>query len=75
MPTPLPRQVFDDPSSYWTFLTPDSDDKFEGQHFDRKVTGQTGIDLTILGKQLREVREEITQTISAFAKSVSKKSD
>jgi hypothetical protein len=67
MSMPSPRQVFDDPSSYWTFLIQASDDKFEGQHFEREVTGQTGVDLTTLGKQLRDVREEITQTISAFA--------
>ena len=67
MPTPSPRQVFDDPSSHWTFLTQDSDDDFEGQHFDRKEAGQSGVSVTALRNQLRDVRDEVTQTISAFA--------
>jgi predicted HTH transcriptional regulator len=67
MPTPSPRQVFDDPSSYWTFLTQGSDNDFEGQHFDRKEAGQAGVSVTALRKQRQDVRDEITQTISAFA--------
>ena len=67
MPMPSPRQVFDDPPSHWVFLTQGSDDEFEGQHFDRKETGQTGVDATTLRNQLRNVRDEIKATISAFA--------
>jgi predicted HTH transcriptional regulator len=67
MPTPSPRQVFDDPSSHWTLLTQGSDNDFEGQHFDRKEAGQVGVSVAALKKQLYDVRVEITQTISAFA--------
>lgn len=67
MSLPSAKEVFDDPSSHWTFLTQASDDDFEGQHFDRKVTGQTAASATTLKNQLDKVREEITATISAFA--------
>ena len=67
MPRPSPRQVFDDPQSHWIFLTQASDNDFEGQHFDRKETGQVNADETTLSNQLREVREEVTATISGFA--------
>lgn len=67
MSAPPPRQVFDDPSSHWTFLTQSTDDDFEGQHFDRKEVGQIDVNETTLRNQLRNVREEIKQTISAFA--------
>jgi len=67
MSMPSPRHVFDNPSNYWTFLTQSCDDDFEGQHFDRKETGQTGADMKTLSTQLRSVREEIKETVSAFA--------
>ena len=67
MLTPSPRQVFDDPSNYWAFFTQDSDDKFEGQHFDRKEAGQAEVDILTLKKQLQGVRDKLKQTISAFA--------
>ena len=67
MTIPSPKQVFDDPTEYWTFLTQNADDAFEGQHFDRKEVGQIGIDQARLGKQLKSVRDEIKETISAFA--------
>jgi len=67
MSKPSPKRVFDDPSKHWTFLTQGSDDDFEGQHFDRKEAGQTGVDVTTLRNQLRNVRDEIKETISAFA--------
>jgi predicted HTH transcriptional regulator len=67
IPTSTPRQVFDNPSDYWDFLTQASDDDFEDQHFDRKEAGQTGADVKTLSNQLRSVRDEIKATISAFA--------
>lgn len=67
MPTPSPRQVFDDPASHWAFLIQVSDNDFEGQHFDRKEAGQPGAPATTLSNQLPKVREQIKQTISAFA--------
>lgn len=69
MSTQLPRQVFDDPSSHWTFLTQTSDDHFEGQHFDRKEAGRLDFNMTVLKAKLNKLREQITETISAFANS------
>ncbi|MDI6711026.1 MAG: putative DNA binding domain-containing protein [Bacillota bacterium] len=67
MSPPSPRQVFDDPSSYWAFFTQGSDDRFEGQHFDRKEAGRPGV--TVTPAQHRNLREQIIETISAFANS------
>ena len=67
MTRPSPRQVFDDPTVYWDFLTQSSDDDFEGQYFDRKEAGRAGADAVKLKKQLQEVRDEIKASISAFA--------
>lgn len=69
MPKPSPRQVFDDPSGHWIFLTQCSDDHFEGQHFDRKEAGQSGITPSVLRNQLKNLREQIAETVSAFANS------
>ena len=66
---PSPRAVYDDPASHWAFLTQPSDDDFEGQHFDRKEAGQRTSDAKGLGNRLRQVRERIAETISAFANS------
>ena len=66
---PTPRQVFDDPNRHWAFLTQSSDNNFEGQHFDRKEVGQTGPDQSRLTRQLKNVRDEINESISAFANS------
>ena len=66
---PSPRAVYDDPVAHWTFLTHPSDDRFEGQHFDRKQAGQRISDAKALKKQLDGLRERITATISAFANS------
>ena len=66
---PSPRAVYDDPASHWAFLTQPSDDRFEGQHFDRKEAGQRTSDARKLKNQLSQLREGITETISAFANS------
>ena len=66
---PSPRAVYDDPVAHWAFLTQSSDDRFEGQHFDRKQAGQRTKDVKALAKQLRRLRDSITATISAFANS------
>ena len=63
MKIPSPKEVFENPSSHWDFLVQGSDDDFEGQHFDRKEAGRENID----GKGLRTVRNQIVETISAFA--------
>ncbi|GMU82478.1 MAG: hypothetical protein AMXMBFR47_23490 [Planctomycetota bacterium] len=67
MPIPSPRAVFDDPAAHWTFLTQPRDDDFEGQYFDRKIAGQANVDPSTLRKQLKEVRDEITEVVSGFA--------
>ena len=64
---PNPREVYDDPASYQEFLTGSSDDKFENQHFERKVAGRTNNVCTT--SQLNDVRNGIRKTISAFANS------
>ena len=62
-----PRKVFDDPATYSNFLTESSDDKFEGQQFDRKEAGRPSNDAKQLARHLQEIRDEIKETISAFA--------
>jgi hypothetical protein len=37
---PTPREVFDDPNRFWSFLTVAKDSDFECQHFDRKEAGR-----------------------------------
>ena len=64
-----PKQVFDNPENHWSFLTQSSDDDFEGQHFERKEAGQTDVDSARFSRQIQDVRNEITATISAFANS------
>ena len=66
---PSPRAVYDDPAGHWAFLTRPSDDDFESQHFDRKAAGQTTSDAKRLARQLKELRDGIAETISAFANS------
>ena len=66
---PSPREVYDDPVRHWAFLTQPSDDHFEGQHFERKEAGQRTSDAKRRGNQLKQLREGLTATISAFANS------
>ena len=66
---PSPKEVFDNPSLYWSFLTRVSDDDFEGQHFDRKEAGRASINTATLENQLKGVRNKVKETISAFANS------
>ncbi len=63
MKRPSPKEVFEAPLSHWDFLTQISDDGFEGQHFDRKEAGRGNVDQ----KGLKNIRNQITETISAFA--------
>ncbi len=62
---PKPRDVFENPSAYIEFITVDSDDSFEGQHFDRKQVGQGHTALT--KNNLDKFRDKLKETISAFA--------
>jgi len=67
MPTPSPRQVFDDPAAHWDFITQASATGFESGHFDRKEAGQIGADATMLSRQTDGVRNHVKETVSAFA--------
>lgn len=69
MARPTPREVFDDPASYWAFLTTPRDDDFEDKHFDRKQAGQIQAEGGIDKKELDNVRKLVTKTVSAFANS------
>ncbi len=39
---PNPKEVFDNYQLHWNFITVNSDDKFEGQYFDRKEVPSIG---------------------------------
>lgn len=67
MPTLSPRQVFDDPAGHWAFITQTSATGFEGQHFDRKEAGKAGADPSVQKRKAGEARNQVTETISAFA--------
>lgn len=69
MPRPSPREVFDDPSAHWAFVTQPTDDDFEGQKFDRKEAGRLQSDGTISRSSLDNLRELVRKTVSAFANS------
>lgn len=61
---PKPKEVFDDPARFWSFITSPSDTQFEGQHFDRKEAGRvppTG------GVNVRALIAEVKECLSAFA--------
>lgn len=65
---PDPRDVFQDPAGHWTFLTLIDDNKFEGQHFDRKEVCRPSRHGTVSDAELsRFRREHIAESISAFA--------
>ncbi len=56
-----PRDVFENPDNYWTFLTAPRDEEFEGQHFDRKEVGEITATADVLRKQVRGVIGHITE--------------
>jgi len=62
-----PKDIYDNPLKYWEFLTAPKDSDFEGQHFDRKEAGKIEADGTVHNQKLRNVRDQIAETISAFA--------
>ena len=65
--TPTPRDVFDHPDRHWAFLTTARDEDFEGQHFDRKEAGLIDSGGGTSKSQMDSVRDEIVDTVSAFA--------
>ena len=65
---PKPHDVFDDPGSFWSFLTVARDSDFEGQHFDRKEAGRCNPGTAPLSNsQVQKVQTVIKECISAFA--------
>jgi hypothetical protein len=64
-----PREVFENPRHYWSFLTRPKDDEVEGQHFDRKQAGKLSPDGTLTGSQVNNIVQNVTECISAFANS------
>ncbi len=67
---PNPREVFDNYRQHWSFITANSDDDFEGQHFDRKEVPATRPGGQVDKATLRRFRiEKIAACISAFANS------
>jgi len=67
MARPAPIEVYQNPSKYVDFLTAESDDNFEGQHYERKEVAHSN--QSDSGNQLKNFRKKITKTISAFANS------
>jgi predicted HTH transcriptional regulator len=64
---PSPKEVFENPLKFIEFITSNSDDKFEGQHFDRKEACRLDAQGNIPQSELKAMRKHITETISAFA--------
>ncbi|MEW6208833.1 MAG: RNA-binding domain-containing protein [Acidobacteriota bacterium] len=64
---PKPKEVFDNPESFWDFLTSSSDSVFEGQYFDRKEACMPNPDGRVSKRGLDKFREHVKESISAFA--------
>ncbi len=65
-----PREVFDNYQQHWDFITANSDDDFEGQHFDRKEVPPVESDGQVDRNALRRFKmEKVAACISAFANS------
>jgi len=66
---PLPREVFEHPDVYWSFLTAEADTDFEDQYFDRKEAGRIGSSGSVDKNSIQGVIKQITEIVSAFANS------
>ena len=62
-----PREVFDDPSSYLSFLTSSSDNDFESHYFDRKEAGRIINGISISQSNFDSLISQIKECVSAFA--------
>ena len=62
-----PQDVYDKPDGHWDFLTAPADRDFEGQHFDRKEGGRPRPDGSVSGADIRGLRDQIRECVSAFA--------
>ncbi len=66
---PKPRQLFDDPTTYWHLITATNDEAFESQTTDRKEAGHPDASGRCSQSQLKNVQDAIQHTVSAFANS------
>ena len=67
---PKPKEVFENYQQHWNFITSDSDDDFEGQHFDRKEVPRLGLDGQVDRDTFRQFKTtKVAACISAFANS------
>ena len=67
---PNPKEVFENYQQYWNFITVNSDDDFEGQHFDRKEVPPVELNGQVDGNALRRFKTtKMVACISAFANS------
>ena len=67
---PNPKEVFENYQQHWNFITANSDNDFEGQHFDRKEVPALGSDGQVDRDTLREFKtKKVAACISAFANS------
>lgn len=64
---PDPRDVFNDPQRYWPLLTSPADGEFEGQRWDRKEACRPGKGQTVSDREVRELRLQVVECVSAFA--------
>lgn len=62
-----PQDVFENLQQYWSFITLESDAKFEGQHFDRKQAGQVDCNGLASPSSIDKLQDEIVECVSAFA--------
>ena len=62
-----PHDVYDDPDGHRAFLTAPADRDFEGQHFDRKEACRPRPDGRVSGSDIRGLRDNIVESVSAFA--------
>lgn len=67
---PSPKEVFENHPQYWNFITTNSDNDFEGQHFDRKEVPSAGSNGQVDRNTLRQFKmRKVAACISAFANS------
>lgn len=63
---PNPKEVFENPTEYWDFLTSNSDNEFENQHFDRKEAGRVAPNGSV---KIDDIRSQIKECVSSFSNS------
>src|SRR5260370_15700983 len=66
---PYPREAFERPDVYWSFLRARADVDFEDQYFDRKEVGRIKSNGFVDKNTIDNVIDEITTCVSAFANS------